>query len=480
VARWAGFAGRALRLLATVGVGFGGAWLAFLILGRADYALGPFDVEYYARPGLPGTEIALPPLGRLLVDSHTSPVRFTATLQAVDPDGVTEALRRDGVRGLVATVERTALEALRVHVWRLVAIGLVGSAVAALLVFRHRWQAALAAATGGMVLLVAAGGLAWATYRPSAFLEPTFTGSLRLAPGLVGPIRQATDRIEDFRAELSRITRSALGAYANVIAERRSTEGAIAILHVSDIHASPIGMDFAQRLATSFQVDAIIDTGDITSFGTPLEQAILSRIRGFDVPYVFVRGNHDPPAIGGLISGVGDAEVLEDDVVEVAGLTIYGAPHPLFTADPEATRDHGQIEAAVAEAGDRLAERLSSLPDPPDILAVHDGRMAQASAGLVPIVLSGHFHEFSEFEDRDTLFLRTGTTGGGGLDTFTADQSIPLAARILYFDGLPAELVAHDRIELDPRTGDLTLDRQLALDPVEPAPGPSPTPMPMP
>ncbi len=459
-------------------MGLGGAWLAFLILGRANYQLGPFDVQYYMRPGASVTEISLPPLGRLRADSHTSPIHFTATLEAVDPDGVTEALRAVGVRGLAATVEREAFRALRVHVWRLAAIGLVASSVTALVVFRHRWRTALAAAVGSVVVLVSAGGLAWATYRPSAFLEPTFTGSLRLAPGLVGPIRQATDRIEDFRAELGRITESALGAYANVIAERRSTEDAIAILHISDVHASPIGMDFAQRLATSFDVDAIIDTGDITSFGTPLEQAILSRIRGFHVPYLFVRGNHDPPSIGARIAGFEDAVVLENEAVEVAGLTIYGAPHPLFTPDPEATQEHDEIEAAVAEAGDALAERLVALPEPPDILAVHDGRMAQASAGLVPVVLSGHFHDFSDSEDLGTLFLRVGTTGGGGLDTFTADRSVPLGAQILYLEGSPPELIAYDRIELDPRTGSLTVDRQLAREPVEPTPGPTLTPTP--
>ena len=463
--------------MATVGVGLGGAWLAFLILGRAHYQLGPFNVEYFLRPGPSVTEISLPPLGRLRANSHISPIHLTATLDEVNPDGISEALRAGGVRGLADTVERESLRALRVHAWRALAIGLAGSLAASMAVFRRRWRSALVAATAGSLLVVATGGLAWATFRPSAFLEPTFTGPLRLAPGLVGPIRQATGRIEDFRTELSRITRSALGAYAAVITGRQVTGDAVAVLHIADVHASPLGMDFAERVATSFGVDAIVDTGDITSFGTPLEQTILSRIGGFDVPYVFVRGNHDPPSIGAAIARFENAVVLENESVQVVGLTIFGAPHPLFTPDPEATRDHAEIEAAVREAGEALAARLAALPDPPDILAVHDGRMAQASAGLVPLALSGHFHDFSEFEDLGTLFLRAGTTGGGGVDTFIAEESVPLAAQILYFDGDPLELVAYDWIELDPRTGSLTLDRRLATQ-TEPTPGPTLTPTP--
>lgn len=477
MARWLGIARRALRVLATVGVGLGGAWLAFLILGRAHHQLGPFEVEYYLRPGPSVTEISLPPLGRLRVNSHMSPLHLTATLQEVDPDGIARGLRSGGVRGLADRVERQALHALRVQAWRALAIGLAGSLAASLVVFRRRWRSALVAATAGSLLVVAAGGIAWATFRPAAFLEPTFTGSLRLAPGLVGPIRQATGRIEDFRRELSRITRSALGAYAAVITGRQVTGEAVAILHIADIHASPIGMDFAQRVATSFGVDAVIDTGDITSFGTPLEQTILSRVGEFDVPYVFVRGNHDPPAIIPALARFDNAVVLENEVAEVAGLAVYGAPHPLFTPDPDATREHAEIDAIVREEGDAVAGRLAALPEPPDILAVHDGRMARASAGLVPLAISGHFNEFAEFQDQGTLFLRVGTTGGGGVDTFIADQSVPLGAQILYFDGDPLGPVAYDWIELDPRTGSLTLDRRLVPE-VEPAPGPTLTPSP--
>lgn len=467
---------RAARLVGAALVGLGGAWLAFLAFGRVNYQLGPFDVEYYLRPGPSVTEIALPPLGRIRADSHVSPLEFTATVQAVDPDRVTEAVATTDLDALVLQIEREALDALRSHLWRWLLLGAAGAVIGGLVVFRRRWRAIVVAALGGVILLGGLAGVAWATYRPSAFLQPTFTGSLRLAPQLIGPIQRATDRLADFRAEVARLAEGALTAYGEVARQEAPTEDAVAILHISDIHASPLGMDFAQRLARAFRVDAVLDTGDITSFGTPLEETVLDRIPQFGVPYVYVRGNHDSVATGARIDAFKRTEVLDGESVELAGITIYGAPHPLYTPDPAENLSHEDIAAAVEAAGQELAADLAALSTPPDILAVHDGRQAQASAGLVPVAVSGHFHEFGESDRDGTLFLRVGTTGGGGLDVFTDVAPFPLAAQILYFEGDPARLLAFDRIELDPNTRRLEVDRRLVGEAAEPLPGPSPSP----
>ena len=37
----------------------------------------------------------------------------------------------------------------------------------------------------------------------------------------------------------------------------------------------------------------VVDTGDLTSFGTDIEEAVLSGVEAFGRPYLFVRGNHD-------------------------------------------------------------------------------------------------------------------------------------------------------------------------------------------
>jgi predicted MPP superfamily phosphohydrolase len=478
----------ALRWVFVALVGLGGAWLALLALGRADYAVGPFRVEMFARPGLGHTEIAVPPLGRLDANTHVGPIRLTATLQEVGPTEVSELVRHRGMQGLARQVEEEGLAALRVHGWRSLGVAVLGALALGLLIFRLRWRRVLAAGLSGAVLFGASATLAWTTFRPEAFASPTYTGSLALAPQLIGPIREATGRIEDFRIELQRLVAGAVGAYTQIAETVPETGTAVSLLHISDIHSSPLGMDFAQRLAQAFRVDLVVDTGDLTSFGSPPERFITTRIRGFEVPYVFVPGNHDSPATSTGVGAQPNGIVLDGRAEEVAGLTIYGAGHPVFTPDPTVDVTDREFADAARAAGEAVAEDVAALDLPPDIVAVHDDRMAEASAGMVPLVISGHFHQPEARVEEGTVFLRVATTGAGGLDTFTRPEPIPLSAQILYFDGDPLRLVAWDVVTLNPITRDLSVSRHhiselvAAVEDVaeeaEPAPRREPVPVP--
>jgi predicted phosphodiesterase len=469
---------RAWRILGVAAVGAAGAWAALLLVGPLDYSLGPFEVTYYLRPGLGDTDISLPPFGRLTVDTHTGPLHFTAALESVDPDRTTEAFRSTDLEALARRMEAEALAAIRSHALRALGIGAAGALVGGLLTYRRRWRMAVAALVAGTLLLGSAEALARATYRPEAFLDPTFHGSLRVAARLLGPIRRASARIQEFRSEIARLAEETLSAYEGLTAGDAPSAEALTVLHVSDIHGSPLGMDFAEQLADSFGVDLVVDTGDITSFGTPLESAVVDEISSFRVPYVFIRGNHDSPAIEPEILAEGNAVVLDRETRTIEGLTIYGAPHPLYTPDPALDLNDEEIATALAEAGKALVEDVAASSEPPDLVAVHDNRMALGAQGLVPLVISGHFHQASQAVHEGTLYLRTGSTGGGGLDTFRSDvRPYPLSAEILYFEGTSPELVAVDLVELDPDTRDLTVDRELAVDLLgeEPVPGPSPS-----
>jgi hypothetical protein len=124
------------------------------------------------------------------------------------------------------------------------------------------------------------------------------------------------------------------------------------------------------------------------------------------------------------------------------------------------------------------------MPAPPDIVAVHDDRMAEDAAGLAPLVASGHFH-VNEATVRDgTLFLRVGTTGGAGpTGGVRADgPQVPLSAEILYFrlatGGEPARLLAWDVIEQDTGSGNLTVERHVVareFGALSPSPAASPS-----
>ena len=110
-------------------------------------------------------------------------------------------------------------------------------------------------------------------------------------------------------------------------------------------------MDFAQQVAESFDVDFVIDTGDITSFGTPIENLIATKIPGFERPYLFVRGSHDSIALQAEVAQVPNAIVLDGQAETIDGLTVYGLGHPAFTPARGAPVDAEDVRGARAPVG---------------------------------------------------------------------------------------------------------------------------------
>ena len=449
----------ALRLFLALLVATSGLWLALTAWGRTSHQVGPFELTLFSRPGIARSEIELPPLGTILAASHIAPLHLTASLRSIDPERAASAVDATGLEAVSDEVRRDAPRAVRAHVLRSGLVALFGVTGAALLVYRRRWRAVALATGSGAVITLLLASATYLTFQPESFLEATYTGSLRTARDLLGPVEDAGVRLQGFRAELERFVGATVRAYG-LVSQEPPSEDAVAVLHISDIHSSPLGMDFAEDLAGEFDVDLVVDTGDITTFGTPPERLILDRIEGFGVPYVFVRGNHDPYSVGAQVEALSNGMTLENEAVTVEGITFFGAPHPLFTPGGE-MEEHEGVAEEVARAGESLADRVDAQDPGPasDVLLVHDGRMAEASAGRVPLVLSGHFHDFAEETREGTLYLENGTTGGGGLDLFVGDTPVPLTAQILYLAGTPPRLEAYDRVVFHPGTRELVVTR---------------------
>lgn len=90
--------------------------------------------------------------------------------------------------------------------------------------------------------------------------------------------------------------RSGNGRALYAAGQTGGVSGESLVLHVSDIHSNPLGLELAFRLAESFEVDAVLDTGDLTSFGLPIEASIIELIADLDIPYLWVPSNHDSAA----------------------------------------------------------------------------------------------------------------------------------------------------------------------------------------
>ncbi|MGH2680449.1 MAG: metallophosphoesterase family protein, partial [Actinomycetota bacterium] len=460
-------------------VGIAGAALALQAFAKTTVDAGPFRIQLEADFGRSVTDISLPPLGRLRADTHGAPLHLRASLREVDVEQLQEGLRR-GVDSVAAEVERNTLDAAgRFGAW-VVLVGIVGAAALGLLAFRSNFLLVLRATVAGLLAVSLSVGSAALGFDTAAFQAPSYTGSLRLVPQLFGPVEGAIERVGYFREELRRVVAGAARAYAAVEANPLGRGDEIRVLHISDIHLSTLGYGFAQELARSFDVDLVIDTGDTTSFGATDEEFILDEIPDFERPYVWVRGNHDSAAIQDAVEGIDGAVVLDGDTAAVAGFTMYGLGHPYFNEKRGDPVGDEEVEALVATAAERVEADVTALSAPPDIVVVHDDRMAAGLAGTVPLVLSGHFHENRDEVVDDTVFLRVGTTGGAGPTGFTAEGDVPFSAEVLYFrlgdDGM--HLVAWDVVTQFPATGSLEIERHLASD-VGLSPSPSlPTPSP--
>jgi predicted phosphodiesterase len=472
---------RLAPVLFAVAIGLVGAWGGMLLWGHTTTTVGPFRVELSSAFGQGETDISLPPFGSLTADTHTAPLALRATLEDVEVQRLSEALSTGGSDGLVTTVSDDAIARMRPFAIRVLLASAAGALLLALLAFRRNVRR-IAIAVGTAVLVVG-GSQVWAlaTYRSEAFLHPTYTGTLALAPQVIGPVEQAAAKIDAFRIQLGRVVAGAVRAYTSVQTSPLGSGGEIRVLHISDIHLSPVGFDFAQQIAKGFDVDFVLDTGDITSFGTPAESLILASIPAFHTPYVFVRGSHDSAELQREVAKIPNATVLDGDTTTVDGITMYGLGDPVFVderSDPLDSADFAKLARSVCP---RILADVEALAAPPEILAVHDEKMAECMAGFTPLVASGHLHVNEARTQDGTLFLKVGTTGGAGPTLFTDQGAQPLSAEVLYFKpGSTPRLLAYDVIVQNPQTGNLTVTRQLVtpqeLTPPTTSPGSEPAP----
>jgi predicted MPP superfamily phosphohydrolase len=203
-----------------------------------------------------------------------------------------------------------------------------------------------------------------------------------------------------------------------------------------------------RQVADQFRVDAVLDTGDITDWGSAPENHLITSVGALKVPYVYIRGNHDSATTGALIASQRNATVLDDSAVKVAGIEIVGAPDPLFTPDKSTGADHAG-DSVLTESGQQLADFTATLPEKPAIAMVHDPKQAVPMDGVVPLVLAGHTHSRKvELLPGSTRLMIEGSTGGAGLRGLQGTYPQPLTCTVLYLDPATGALRAYDEITL--------------------------------
>ena len=210
-------------------------------------------------------------------------------------------------------------------------------------------------------------------------------------------------------------------------------------LLVSDLHGdNPFDVlgDYIQQN----DIDAVIDTGDIINFGRLDEltfTGLLDSIDALDVPYIFVKGNHDANSVE--YSSVLDAMSKLDNVyivetnngefneITINGIKIAGFNDPGYFGDDGGRRPAGH-ENSLRRYLDSVAANYE-----PDIFVTHEPWMVEQIPAKLTI--NGHMHA----PGLDGRHIQTGTTTASGLlknyatleDTDVAISSFG----VLRFDG---------------------------------------------
>jgi predicted MPP superfamily phosphohydrolase len=375
----------------------------------------------------------------------------------------------DGARALINSPAQvralgdTAAESLRAAAIRatLLTVGcsLLGAVGLSLLVWRRAWRNTAKVAGTVVTVLVATGALAWSTAEPDRLAQPRFTGLLSQAPYIAGEVPSVLQRLETYRSGLADIVRSVTTLYATTGSLPQFTangDDTVTVLHVSDIHLNPLAFDLIDKIVQQFGVDVVVDTGDITTLGSAVESRTVARIGQVGVPYVFVRGNHDSAGTAAAVAGNRNAIVLDNQVAEVAGLTIAGIADPVFTPDGTDEVASAPIddtsplgsptarEAAHAESVDQLTTTIEAWdeqnPDRPvQIAAIHEPVALDRLMGRVPMIFAGHTHSRKATLDQETgtAVLVEGSTGGAGitargLEQLSDGKPLPLAASLVH------------------------------------------------
>lgn len=243
-------------------------------------------------------------------------------------------------------------------------------------------------------------------------------GTLQRNQGILGDVEARANQATPYLRNLLALASSLQRAYA---APSLEAAPSLRLLAVSDLHDGN-AYSLLKAVIQDQSVDAVLDTGDLVSFGTVDEAeaaGMFAGIASLGVPYLFVRGNHDATSATDtalldrlakiknvVLLDPGDGSYRE---VSLGGVTIAGFNDPRFYGDS------GVRTAAAQEPARRAFEAAYAGRPAPDVVASHEpSALDGVTAG---ILVNGHTH----IPDLEGNRIQVGTlTGGGPFSHFIA------------------------------------------------------------
>lgn len=406
------------------------------LFSATDYQLMSVMVNLKVDFGYPAqTRIVLPPVGQIGAPTHWLPVRLSLELRSVDLALLETFVFSPSINSpaLLDGIREGAFRILFLFALKIVALGAAGSISLLYLAGARKSKTLIWGGVSGALVVVFLVIMLYFTYDLSGFERLEYEGMIEAAPWVLnlawdafGQVEELGERVQVLASNLYSLLREVenLGPLGLVQAE-------VLVLHVSDIHNNPVAYNFAKQVVNSFPVDFVMDTGDLTDWGTALEVEITNRIAELQLPYLFVSGNHDSPDVLRKLATIANAVLITEEEQTIRGLRIAGVGDPVAYSYLATPASLSELEAYANE----LNAKWSEVENRPDIFMVHNHRVAEAlEPGLFSVVAYGHTHLWGLKERGDTVYSNAGTTGAAGIRGFQGREPLPYSLSLLYFN----------------------------------------------
>lgn len=379
------------------------------------------------------TILEVPPVGEIRAFTHKGPLSVKISLENVDPDRLKKFLAEGPEQSQVIIEAKKVLnQAVRRLIILSLGLGAAGGLFGLIILQRRKWKEFL---LGGLIGLTTVMVLLFGTYQTfdiNKFQNPEYDGVLKAAPWMIGLVGESFSTVNTWSKQMRGMAENLYGLFQRVesLQAVSAGEGDLKVLHVSDIHNNPAAFNFIDQVVKTFNVNMIIDSGDLSDFGTPLEAAAFERIKEFRIPYVITPGNHETPAIVGELKKLSNVNVLEEGVIEVDGLKIAGIRDPSSLRNDWKSPDKAEIN----RFSQRLDKIIKGSTEQPDIIVAHNPGIAEQFWGRAPVVLTGHNHRYSIKEHPASIIINAGTSGASGIGALRTPKEVPYTFVLLHFD----------------------------------------------
>ncbi|MFZ5897580.1 MAG: metallophosphoesterase family protein [Bacillota bacterium] len=441
-----------------------GVMLLVSLLGPVTREVEGFKFRVGLEFGCHGKSVLeLPPFGSLSASTHSGPLTFKVTLTEIEAEAFGDILMGESAYHEVIDAVRSDLEGMMPgFATRQVVLGGLGAAILVWLFWRMDWRRVLVAGLGGVFLTGALLAYSVYSFNMDAFREPEYHGAVATASRILDLAQDLASRVQNIKENTGVVINNLQNLSGKVkslaLISSVDEKNVTRVLLISDLHSNPVGFRFVGDIVKEFNVEYVIDAGDLTDFGSPLEVRSASEIRAFGVPYLFAPGNHDTPDVMRFVISLPNGRVLRGNPERIGQLEVLGAPDSLSFSSAVAAKSEQEEMEGLARQNEQLRKALDN-GTVPDLLVTHDPRAALPLLGRVKVIVNGHTHRISCQKHGDTVILNPGTSGAAGIRGLNGRGDSSYSAIMTYWHG--KRLAYVDLIEYHALSGRFSVERRM-------------------